>query len=203
MSIPSGVLGVQFTDGLGTLTLDGDILLNSDGSVVLGPYPADLSGGEALSGTNFLGGGLMSADAPSCLLSDSLILMSDSTYKKIIDIKQGDFVVGAKSKANKKVLQVIRREVELEKESTNIVFKIESKSLDGSLPKQDILISGNHHILLKNISNSEKSFVLMPARLLPSSTIFLNTGIVSYFHLQVEDDDGFFVSDLAVESFRS
>ena len=65
------------------------------------------------------------------------------------------------------------------------------------IPNHDILISGNHHILLKH----ETGFVLVPARSLPISTKFLTSGVITYFHLVIEDNDGFFVSGLAVESY--
>lgn len=77
--------------------------------------------------------------------------------------------------------------------------------MDGQTPKEDVLISGHHRVIVRVHNQGEgmfdKYYTAIPAKDLDISEKFLQTGEVDYYHLQVEEEDGFFVSGLAVESF--
>ena len=163
------------------------------------------AGFQSISGMIF-GIVLEGVENPPCLLRGSKVLMADRTEKDIDYLKPGDMVLGVISKKPKKVEKLLIKTVDLRKiDKANHVYIIAKDSIKPNLPSENVLISGQHRVFVKvlNAQSEHHSQVLtaIPAKDLPNSTIYLSGCQVEYCHLQIEDDDGFFVYGLPVESF--
>lgn len=149
--------------------------------------------------------GFIYVGTPPCLLPGSKILLSDMTYKAIEDLQKGDLIIGALSRKPKAILGVSSENVSISSlPESNRVYKISKNVISNSIPKDDVFISGHHRVFTPTGEVSDEKLTVVtaiPAYRLEIAKPTDMEGKVLYYHLQVEDDDGFFVSGLGVESF--
>lgn len=142
--------------------------------------------------------GFIYSTAVPCLLPGTLITLGNLEKVPIETITVGAYVMGCLSKTPKKVLGVSCENVGISQlQPTNKVFKIPKSSIGVECPANDLYISGHHRVF---VSMDNNRVTAIPAyRLSVSEKVSYE--MVEYWHLEVEDDDGFFANGLGVESF--
>lgn len=138
-----------------------------------------------------------------CLLKSSQIL-TDKGYKSIedLDIRQ-DKVLTVLTNEWSAIKQVVKQSLKLNSlVPTNKPYIIKKDFFGIDLPINDVFISGHHRVILQTDVNMYEG---VHTYKLPGCNVYdceRANDMVDYYHVELERNYGFYVSNIAVESFN-
>jgi hypothetical protein len=140
---------------------------------------------------------------PVCLLDSCEILMADSTYKNISQISNNDKIMGCFSMSPCIISSIVKNTHQIKTiEASNHPFLIRKNSF-GSVPTNDIHLSGHHRIIVKKRDGTFLGVQTFKFENTVEKVIIDDQEFVTYYNISLVDrNEGIIVNGLAVESYQ-